>query len=160
MKLTEEQQQIVLRWRRYSYKVAMNYIGLKDKIPYEIISEIDLAIIRAVLCYNPNLTRYINIFIARQVKWTLRAHGIKCRNQLKGYNKYKLFKFDLYYNVNQDEFDDMISILDYRRQYILNKHYQEHKTFKEIAIGLNVTTQRVQQLHANAIKKLRKVYAT
>lgn len=58
--------------------------------------------------------------------------------------------------IDYETIQEEISKLPSREQRILNEHYLERKSFSQIARELNITHQRVNQIHGELIKKLRK----
>ena len=47
-------------------------------------------------------------------------------------------------------------MLSEREQYVIQETYFSQKNFAEIGRSLNVTRERIRQIHKNIIKKLRK----
>lgn len=58
--------------------------------------------------------------------------------------------------IDYETLQEEVSKLPNREQRILNEHYLERKSFSQIARELNITHQRVNQIHGELIKKLRK----
>lgn len=52
-----------------------------------------------------------------------------------------------------------LSVLDERQRYIIEQHYLEDKTLKDLGVELDVTRERVRQLKNKALEKLRSVYS-
>lgn len=59
------------------------------------------------------------------------------------------------FNDLRENLKDAIKLLDERDQFVVTQHYFEGISFEEIAKKLKVSKQRISQMHARAIRKLR-----
>jgi RNA polymerase sigma factor (sigma-70 family) len=158
-KLTTEQQQIVLKWRRYAYKIAMNRFKLKEWVGGIFASRVDDALIDTVLYLGDDKPSKFKYYLRNRIKWLFYAE----------YNKYKLYQeryqadinsYDIIIEYNYEEFDDMIKQFNPREKYILIEYYSGNKTCDEISKDLYLTKQRVHQIKDQCLSKLRAKYAT
>lgn len=131
-------------------------------------------LVKAAQQYNPDLGFEFSTYFTQACYNTLlreyRAGKLNRPTRKKIFKETSLDINTIYNKKNKQFFEHLIidreiddeyinlSLLKSRQQQVIRMYYWEDKLYKEIGKELNLSTQRVQQIHSSAIQTLRRYY--
>lgn len=110
---------------------------------------------KAILNYNDNQGRFSTYAIKCMRQENQHQFRKKRVQELNNFTNIEQVGENYEIEINERNFEKMISVCSPRQQRILQLYYQEGFTQREIAIMYNVSYQRIQQIMQDALEKIK-----